>query len=80
MSEDGDYARSQARLHGMGVRTAFVLPTVYPGVLLTAVAPFTDDPLVPIVLVMGISGVLMLWCLVGTLVKKYRQAKRDGKM
>lgn len=57
MPEDRDHARSQAGHYGMGIRTAVFFPV---GEILAVSAPLTDDPVVPIVVVMGISGALML--------------------
>lgn len=57
MPEDCDHARSQAGHNGMGVRTAAFFRTEE---ILAVISPLTDDPIVPIAVVMGVSGSLML--------------------
>ncbi len=82
MLEDCDHARSQARHHGMGVRTACAFACGFPA-MLSVVSPPTDDPIVPIVAVMVVSGVVMLTCIGMTIVKKVREMQaekdREGK-
>ncbi len=74
MSENCPHARPETRHHGMGVRIACVFWTVLPGVT----SPPTDDPIVPIVIAMVLSGTMMLGCIGFTLYKKLRQM-RDKK-
>ncbi len=77
MPEDRHHARSQARHHGMGVRTACAFVGGLPAMLPIIVSPPTDDPIVPIVAVMVVSGGLMLACIVMTIVKKVRQLQAE---
>ncbi|MBQ8402385.1 MAG: hypothetical protein IJX14_10715 [Clostridia bacterium] len=64
----------------MGVRTAELFLTGRLPAILTPVltAPFTDDPVVPIAVVMGISGTLMLVLGILRLVEWIRR-KREEK-
>ncbi len=76
MSEDCDHARSQAGHDGMGVR---IVDTDF---LLTILAPATDDPIIAIALVMGVSGVLMLVCGglgIAARIRRAREEKEAGK-
>ena len=77
MPEDGDHARSQAGHHGMGVTNAgfsalFSLPVVLS-------SPATDDPIVLISVVMGISGAAMLICIGLTLADRIKKARMQKK-
>ena len=75
MPEDGDHARSQAGHHGMGVRTTGIFLTEE---ILAVISPATDDPIVPIAIVMGISGSLMLGLGILRIVEWIRR-KREEK-
>jgi len=75
MSEDCDHARSQAGHHGMGVRTTGIFLTEE---ILAVISPATDDPIVPIAIVMGISGSLMLGLGILRIVEWIRR-KREEK-
>ena len=75
MPEDGDHARSQAGHYGMGVRTAAFFRTEE---ILTVLSPATDDPVVAIAVVMGVSGSLMLF--LGILrIAEWIRRKREEK-
>lgn len=75
MPEDGNHARSQAGHYGMGVRTAAFFRTEE---ILTVLSPATDDPVVAIAVVMGISGGLML--VLGILrIAEWIRRKREEK-
>jgi len=75
MPEDCDHARSQAGHHGMGVRTTGIFLTEE---ILAVISPATDDPIVPIAIVMGISGSLMLGLGILRIVEWIRR-KREEK-
>ena len=78
MPEDGDHARSQAGHHGMGVTNAgFTASLFLPGLI---VSPATDDPVVLIGLVMGISGAVMLVCAGLTLADRIKQARKKKRL
>jgi len=78
MPEDGDHARSQTGHHGMGVTNAgFAGLCFLPGMI---VSPITDDPVVLIGTVMGISGIVMLVCGALTLSDRIKQARKQKKL
>ena len=78
MPEDGDHARSQAGHNGMGVSAAGLFCAGR--ILLTS--PATDDPIIMILIAMGISGIVMLvfggLCLAAR-IRKSREAKKAEK-
>lgn len=73
MPEDRDHARSQAGHHVLGVR----MQTAFFGVIPLSLSPATDDPIVWILWMMGISGVLMLGCIGYWLIGKLRQKREE---
>lgn len=55
------------------------MPAAFFGMIPVSFAPMTDDPIVMILWMMGISGTLMLGCIVLWLIGKIRRKREEDE-